>query len=358
MPQLFEPLPFARGRAMPNRFALAPMTNTQSHADGRLSEDEYRWLVMRAQGGFGLTMTCAAHVQAVGQGFPGQLGIFGDEHLEGLTRLAAGIRAAGSLAVVQLHHAGRRAPRELIGEAPRGPSDDPETGARALTPAEVEELVEDFVRAALRAERAGFDGVEVHGAHDYVLCEFLSPEVNRRSDRYGGSPARRARILHEILDGIRARCGPDFQLGLRISPERYGLRLAEMRELAGALLVGEALDYLDVSLWDFAKEPEEKAFRGRSLLSCFSELERGDVRLGVAGKIATPRDAQRCLDEGLDFVLIGRAAILQHDFPERAREPEAFEPPALPVTREHLAREGLGPAFIEYLSRWPDFVAD
>ena len=97
MPQLFEPLPFARGRAMPNRFALAPMTNTQSHADGRLSEDEYRWLVMRAQGGFGLTMTCAAHVQAVGQGFPGQLGIFGDEHLEGLTRLAAGIRAAGSL---------------------------------------------------------------------------------------------------------------------------------------------------------------------------------------------------------------------------------------------------------------------
>ena len=98
MQQLLEPLTFSRGPAMKNRFMLAPLTNSQSHDDGTLSDDEFHWLVMRAQGGFGLTMTCAAHVQAEGRGFPGQLGIFSDDHLEGLTRLAAAIRASGERA--------------------------------------------------------------------------------------------------------------------------------------------------------------------------------------------------------------------------------------------------------------------
>ena len=92
MTDLFAPMSFARGRGMKNRFMLAPLTNLQSHTDGRLSDDEYHWLVMRARGGFGLTMTCASHVQAQGQGFPGQLGCYSDAHLDGLTRLATGIR--------------------------------------------------------------------------------------------------------------------------------------------------------------------------------------------------------------------------------------------------------------------------
>ncbi len=112
-PALFEPLSFAHGPAMKNRFMLAPLTNSQSHPDGRLSDAEFHWLTMRATGGFGLTMTCAAHVQRVGQGFPGQLGIFSDDHLEGLARLAAAIKLQNSLAVVQLHHAGMRSPADL-----------------------------------------------------------------------------------------------------------------------------------------------------------------------------------------------------------------------------------------------------
>src|SRR5262249_53699004 len=106
MTSLFEPLTLKRGPAWRNRFMLAPLTNTQSHADGVLSEDEFRWLTMRARGGFGLTMTCASHVQRQGQGFPGQLGVWDDRHLDGLTRLAAAIKAQGSHSVVQLHHAG------------------------------------------------------------------------------------------------------------------------------------------------------------------------------------------------------------------------------------------------------------
>ncbi len=353
----FDPLTFRCGARMKNRFMLAPLTNTQSHEDGRLSDDEYRWLTMRAAGGFGLTMTCAAHVQAIGQGFPGQLGCYSDEHLAGLTRLAAGIHAHDSLAAVQLHHAGMRSPADLIGEQPVCPSAHEETGARALTTAEVEQLTEDFVAAAVRAEQAGFDGVEIHGAHGYILCQFLSPTINQREDRYGGSAENRARIIFDIIRGIRERCRPGFLLGIRLSPERFDLRLAEIRDLARRLLRAGDVDFLDLSLWDVFKEPEEPEHGGRTLLSVFTELERGDVRLGAAGKIRTPRDVARCLDAGTDFVVIGRAAILHHDFPERMRADADFAPVRTPVSADYLRAEGLGDDFIRYMSRWKGFVA-
>jgi len=352
---LFEPLTFAHGPAMKNRFMLAPLTNLQSHADGRLSDDEFRWLTMRAQGGFGLTMTCAAHVQPVGQGFPGQLGNFSGDHLEGLTRLAAAIKAQGSISSVQLHHAGARAPKELVGQNV-APSDDAESGARAMTTAEVEALAEDFIAAALRAEKAGFEGVEIHGAHGYILAQFLSAETNRRDDRYGGSLENRARLLTDILGGVRQRCGPDFQLGLRLSPERYGLHLAEMRDVAAELLRAARIDYLDMSLWNVTKEPVEAEFQGRSLMSYFTELPRGPVRLGVAGKIMTPAQAAAALEAGADCVLIGHAAILHHDFPELARRDPGFQPIGLPVSPAYLRGQGLGDAFVTYMGNWPGFV--
>ncbi|HEY8617054.1 NADH:flavin oxidoreductase [Phenylobacterium sp.] len=351
---LFEPISFQRGPQWKNRFMLAPLTNQQSHPNGLLSEDEFRWLTMRAQGGFGLTMTCAAHVAAQGQGFPGQLGIFADDHLAGLTRLAAEIRRHGSVSSVQLHHAGNRSPKDLVGE-PLCPSDDPETGARAFTGEEVEGLVESFAAAAVRAERAGFDGVEIHGAHGYVIAQFLSPELNRREDRWGGSVENRARLLFEIIDAIRARTRADFQLGLRLSPERFGLKLAEIREVTQEVLRQGKIDYLDMSLWDVAKEPVEEEFKGRKLASYFSELDRGPVKLGAAGKIMTPAEAAALLAGGYDFAVIGRAAILHHDFPEKARD-AAFQPVARPVSPAHLEAEGLSPAFVDYMRNWPGFV--
>lgn len=357
MTDLFAPLTFKRGPAMKNRFMLAPLTNTQSHPDGTLSDEEFNWLTYRAVGGFGLTMTCAAHVQAAGQGFPGQLGVFGDQHLPGLTRLAAAIKAEGSVAALQLHHAGMRSPKDLIGQAPLCPSADEETGSRALTLAEVEQLREDFIAAAVRAEKAGFDGVEIHGAHGYVLCQFLSPAINRREDRYGGSLENRARLIFEIIDGVRERCGAGFNLGLRLSPERFGLELSEIIEVARKVLAEGKIDYLDMSLWDVAKEPVEEAFHGRSLMSYFTELDRGEVRLGVAGKIMSAATARQCLADGADYVLIGRAAILHHDFPQRVAADPDFASIALPVTRDYLRNERLGPAFLEYMNNWKGFVA-
>ena len=356
MKDLFQPLTFSSGATLKNRFMLAPLTNTQSHPDGKLSDDEYRWLTMRAQGGFGLTMTCAAHIQAVGQGFPGQLGIFSDDHLEGLTKLATGIKREDSLAVVQLHHAGMRSPADLIGQAPVCPSNHEETGAVGLSSEGVQQLIEDFICGAERAEKAGFDGVEIHGAHGYILAQFLSGTINQRQDEFGGCIENRMRPITAIIDGIRARCRPDFLLGLRLSPERFDVHLPDIVEVAKNVLSAGKIDFLDMSLWDSFKEPEDQAFRGRTLLSYFTELKRGNVALGIAGKLRNPEEVNQAMAADIDFVMLGRAAILHHDFPRQMKTDPNFTPIKNPVSADHLRKEGLGEAFITYMSGWKGFV--
>ena len=354
---LGEPLLFKSGHQMKNRFMLAPLTNSQSHADGKLSDEEFHWLTLRAKGQFGLTMTCAAHVQAVGQGFPGQLGIFSDDQLDGHIRLAAAIKAEDSLAVAQLHHAGMRSPEALIGESPVCPSQDAETGARALSLAEVYQLRDDFVAAAVRAQRAGYDGVEIHGAHGYVVCQFLSAQTNKRTDEYGGSLANRQRLLMEIASGVRAQCGPRFLLGVRVSPERFGMQLDEALSTCQQLIDQDLADFLDISLWDSFKLPAEEAHQHQSLLAHFAQLNLSDVKLTVAGKIRT---AQECVDvmaANVDFVTIGRAAILHHDYPALVLENPKFEPIATPVSRDYLQSEGLSSVFVDYMNSWQGFVA-
>lgn len=351
-------LTFLCGARMKNRFMLAPLTNCQSHDDGTLSADEFHWLAMRARGNFGLTMTCAAFVQPVGKGFPGQLGIHADVTIDGHERLTHAIRSHGSLAVIQLHHAGMRSPEDLIGEPPVCPSADAESGARELTLAEVHGLRDDFIAAAERAQRAGYDGVEIHGAHGYILCQFLSASINRRTDEYGGSLNNRMRIFHEILAGVREVCGSEFLVGVRLSPERFGMDVAECMAVSQSLIDSGRIDFLDVSLWDCFKGPEDVQHQDKTLLQHVTGLDQKGVRLTVAGKIATGADTQAILDAGIDFVTIGRAAILHHDFPDRVMADPTFEPISLPVTRAHLANEGLGEAFIRYMSRWKGFVSE
>ena len=358
MPALSDTLPLTCGATLKNRFMLAPLTNLQSGADGVLGDDELHWLAMRAKGGFGLTMTCAASVQHSGVGFPGQLGAHEDRHIEGLTRLASALKAQGTHAVVQLQHSGMRSKPEYCDNTPQCPSDDEKTGSKAMSSTQVKQLIADFVAAAERAQKAGFDGVELHGAHGYLLCEFLSPKYNRRDDEYGGSPENRARILMEIIEGVHRRCGRAFSLGVRLSPERFGVDMSEIYALAGQLLVDSRIDYLDMSLWDINMPAQHDAFAGQSLLEAFATLPREGVQLGAAGKIYDAATAQAAIDAGLDFVVVGRGAILHHDFPRRAIEDANFKATALPVTRAYLASEGLGPAFQDYMASWEGFVAD
>jgi 2,4-dienoyl-CoA reductase-like NADH-dependent reductase (Old Yellow Enzyme family) len=354
MTLLGEPMPLARGPAWKNRVALAPLTNMQSHADATLSDEELRWLAMRGAGGFGHVMTCAAHVSRGGQGFPGQLGIWADAQLPGLRRLADALRATGAVSSVQLYHGGRRADAKLTGEDVVAPWDDAETGARALTEAEVATIADDFAEGARRAEDAGFDGVELHAAHGYLLGQFLDSE-NNQDPRWGGDFDKRSRFLLDLVARIRSERRGDFQIGVRISPERFGIRLADSVELARRLMAGGAIDWLDLSLWDVTKAAEEAP--DTRLFDHFAGLPRNATKVGVAGKIMSAKRAAECLDAGADFVFIGRGAILHHDFAARALADPGFVARATPVPRADLEAEGLSPAFIDYMETWKTFVA-
>jgi 2,4-dienoyl-CoA reductase-like NADH-dependent reductase (Old Yellow Enzyme family) len=358
MKSLKDEIKFSCGLSMKNRFMLAPLTNTQSHEDGVLSDDEFNWLTMRAKGGFGLTMSCASHVQEIGKGFPGQLGIFSNKHIEGLKRLTDEIKSHESLAVAQLHHAGMRSPEDIIGEQPVCPSDDDETNSRALTLDEIKRLRDDFIEAGVRAKKAGYEGAEIHGAHGYILCQFLSSDINKRDDEYGGTLENRSRIIFEIVDGIRNECGPEFLLGVRLSAERFGIKLGETKEICKKLIDTNKIDFLDMSLWDSFKEPVEEEHKGKNLLEHFTELDFKDVQLTVAGNIRTGENVHEILNNNVDFVTVGRAAILHHDFPFKVLENSGFEPIELPAPRSHLIKEGLSDKFIEYMGAWSGFVGE
>jgi 2,4-dienoyl-CoA reductase-like NADH-dependent reductase (Old Yellow Enzyme family) len=163
-------------------------------------------------------------------------------------------------------------------------------------------------------------------------------------------------MLFEIIDGISKACGPSFSLGVRLSPERFGVQIDESLDLAARLLQDPRLDYLDMSLWDVFKEPQDPAYHGKSLLMHFAELPRAGVALGAAGKIVNAQDCRAVLDAGLDFVVLGRTAILHSNVPQSIAADPQFAPVKIPVTRDYLAEQGLGEAFINYMSTWKGFV--
>ncbi|WED28497.1 NADH:flavin oxidoreductase [Vibrio sp. DW001] len=351
--KLSDALNFNRGPNLKNRFVLAPLTNTHNHSDGTVSSDEIRWLDMCSKGGFGMIITAAAHIQKNGQGYVGQLGAYDDQHLAGLTQLANTIKSNEAIACLQLAHSGKKA---IDIKTRVSPSSDIKSNAKALKNGEIEQLIGDYVRAALKAEKAGFDGVEIHAAHGFLPTQFLSSETNTRTDKWGGSLENRSRLIFSILKGIRSACSSQFMLGLRLSPERFGLKLPEMLELARQSMQSELIDWLDLSLWDVNKEPEDIAFKGKTTMSWFTSLERANTRIGVAGKIMSAQLAAECLASGADFVLVGRGAIVACDFPNQAMGNSNYQPPKLPVSAHHLRQQGLGDKFIDYMKDFPNFV--
>jgi 2,4-dienoyl-CoA reductase-like NADH-dependent reductase (Old Yellow Enzyme family) len=355
MASLFEPLVFRTGLAARNRVLLAPLTNKQSHADGSLADAELRWLALRAEGGFGLVMTCASHVAKDGQGWPGELGIFDDALLPGLTTLATALHDRGAVSFVQIFHGGLRADPGVTGSMPWSASDG--DGVRAATSADLERVTAQFAQAAQRAQKAGFDGVEIHGAHGYLLTQFLSATMNRRTDAWGGPLENRARLVRQVVRAVRGAVGPSFTVGVRLSPEDFGnakgLDLDESVQTA-RWLAEDGIDFVHLSLWralvNTVKRPDTHA------LPLFRAALPADVRVLAAGTIWTRGDAEAVLALGADGVALGRAAIVNRDWPLRAQHP-AWEPRRPPVTVDDLRAAGLGPAFTEYMRTWPGFVA-
>lgn len=355
---LLTPHPFANGRTAPNRIWLAPMTNLQSHADGSLSDDELRWLEARAAGGFGVIESCATHVALDGQGWPGELGIFEDRLVEDWRRLADTTHAHGALLIAQIFHAGERAAVDTTGIQAWSASASADGVVREGTLEDIERTIGAFRDAAVRAHAAGLDGVELHGAHGYLLCQFLSATRNRRTDGWGGDLAGRARLLRETFRAVRAAVPADFIVGVRLSPEDFGatkgLDLDESLQVA-KWLAEDGLDFLHISLWDAtkntAKRPDSHAnteFR--------AALPPG-VPLVVAGNVWTRADAEHQLALGADAVALGRSAIANPRWPLEVAQ-DGGEPARPPLTRDQLRARALGEAFVSYMARWKGFVSD
>ncbi|HUQ05478.1 MAG TPA: NADH:flavin oxidoreductase [Kofleriaceae bacterium] len=370
---LFDPLVFPCGVVSPNRVWLAPLTNGQSHDDGTLADEELRWLVRRADGGFGAIMTCAAYVGADGKGWRGELGVDDDRDVPGLRQLADEVHARGSLCLAQIFHGGVRSPSALSGGQPWSAGTWVEEAADFEAPRvgderDIERVIAQFGAAARRCAEAGMDGVEIHGAHGYLPSQFLSRLFNQREDRWGGAPLEnRARLMREIVRAVRAAAPGKFAVGVRLSPEDFGhargLDLDENVQVA-QWLCDDGVDFVHLSLWRAermtVKRPAEHA------VSLFRAAMPSDVPIVAAGAIWSVGDACAAIERGAACVALGRSAIVNPDWPRDVRaargrgiaDAAAWEPRRPPLTPEDYAGIAVSPRFVEYLRRFKNMVSE
>src|ERR1700742_4359603 len=224
---VWSPYRFNSGRQVASRFVIAPLTTDASHDDGTVTEHELEFVRRRAAGGFGAVISSAAYVEDGGRSWQG-IGAVHDGHLSGLRRLADAMRAAGSLAILQIYDGGRIAKPELIGgQGLRAASAvaSLRPGAktpRAMTADEIESLIARFREAARLARKADFDGVEIHGANHYAVHQFFSPRANRRDDHWGGTLAKRMNFPLAVAQAVRDALGPELVAGVRVTAVEAG----------------------------------------------------------------------------------------------------------------------------------------
>ena len=354
MSALFSPIRLG-GATIDNRLAVAPMTTTQSHADGSVSDAEAAWLERVAADGYGVVITCAAAISRTSIAFPNQMSLGDDAFLPGLRALAARMKRHPALAVVQLCHGGSRAIPSLTGvdahsasryELPGVPGFVP---PRELSIAQIEAIVEDFAAAAARAAKAGFGGVELHGANGYLFTQFVSRMTNRRGDAYGGSLENRARFAREVVRACRRRVPAGFVLGFRMSFENAGLEsgldLDENIRIMG-WLAEDGIDYGHVSHLDLTA-PSVKYPADVALTRIRAGLDRR-LPLVAAGGVVSRADADRALTLGADIVAVGRAAIGNDRVPARLAAGEPLV--RTPFDSERLGMLGVSDDFQRYIT--------
>jgi NADPH2 dehydrogenase len=330
MERLFAPFSL-RGKTLKNRIVMAPMVCFgYAGDDGRVTEKNLAHYRARARGGAGLIIVEATCVSRAGRLAPVQLGLWSDEHIEGFKKLADLCHPEGARVLVQIHHAGLAGHRSVASHfitssdfhgAIRGV---PDAAARGMSLREVEQVKQDFVSAALRAQKAGLDGVELHGAHGYLLSQYFSPMINKRQDAYGGPAINRARLAAEIIREIRRAAGHDFivtcRMGCNEPDFNQGLEIARALESAGVdlLHISSGMSTL-FGPGETPTVPKEFPF---SWLVYGGALVKRAVRTPVAvvGGIRTPEQAASILEGGLaDLVALGKALLTDPDWPNKAR---------------------------------------
>lgn len=346
-----------------NRTVLAAMTNKQSHIDGRLSNDELNWLKRRADGGFGIITTAAAHVSKNGQSWSGELGVFDDIHIDNLSKLSTNIHERKSLIIAQLFHGGTQADENLTGSIPisasRIPSRLSKLGfSKKASEKEIIQIINDFKDAAIRCFDAGFDGVEIHGAHGYLITQFLGTKTNLRSDRWGGDLDNRSRLLIEILKTIKFNLPENFIVGVRLSPEieKLGIRLDDSIQLAMKVRDLE-IDFIHISCWNVFKPSIEYPNVNKTLTEWFTESIEKLPTIISTGGIWSRENADDLLKQGADLIGVGRVGIAYPDWAKNVMKMK-YNPKKPPFPSEQLRQAQLSDVFIDYMKRWDGFVLD
>lgn len=313
---LFQPYTFNNGVTINNRLVVAPMTHFGSHADGSLSDQERVFIGNRA-GDIGMFITAATLVQDGGKAFPGQPEATGEHCLESLKETAHIIQAQGAKAILQIHHGGTEAVAELNHRDKIGASDNPEKGTRAATVAEIESLIAAYGQAADLAVRAGFDGVEIHGANGYLIQQFYSAASNRRDDEWGGSVEKRLRFPLAVVDAVVAAKEKhhknDFIIGYRFSPEEageHGLTMVETGALIDAL-VQKPLQYLHISLWEFFKKIRRGGDTQQTRMQFVHERIAGKLPLIGVGNLFHADDILEAFNSGFaELIALGKTIMV------------------------------------------------
>lgn len=320
MTKLNEALTFKRGLTIKNRIIMAPMTTMMSFYDGVVTKDERAYYALRS-GEVGAVITGAANVQEDGKGWEGELGVHHDRFIPGLSKLATSIKQKGTKAILQIFHAGRMAnSRVLRGVQPVSASTIPAERPNAETPREltgdeVLGLIESYKQATERAIKAGFDGVEIHGANTYLIQQFFSPHSNRRTDRWGGSLEKRFKFINDVVDAVTGAVDQsdvkDFIVGYRFSPEEFetpGIRLSDTLYLVDQL-ANKPLDYLHISFNDYNRVSISEEYQDKPIVDYLYEKINGRVPFIGVGDIRTKTDAEHVLANA-DLIALGRALLI------------------------------------------------
>lgn len=327
---LFSPFSL-KGLHLKNRIVMPGLASFLIQDDGSITDKTVEHYRLRAAGGPGMVIVEACAVSPEGIVSPHQARIYEDRFTEGLSRIAAIIREEGSVPAVQLHHGGRQTSIKVIGRKPLAPSPLPcptiSGDVEPLTLEGIEDLVAKFGDGAVRAKEAGFDLIEVHGAHGYLINQFLSSFSNIREDVYGGDISGRARFACEVVAELRKRLGETFPISFKISAQEFvpqGLSVAESIQIL-RLLVESGIDVVQVSAGNDAT-PEwicQPMFMAKACLAdAAAEIRKAlEIPVMAVGRINDPTVADAIVGKGkADLVCIGRGLLADPEFPKKAQE--------------------------------------
>ncbi|MBG98387.1 oxidoreductase [bacterium] len=361
-PKISQPYTFLKAsKKIQNRTVLAAMTNKQSHDDGIISDDEINWLLERAKGGFGVITTAATNVSKEGKAWDGEFGVYDDSHIPSLTKLTSAIHQTKSLIIAQLFHGGTKSAQKITGFIPVSASElncaESFTGkSKKASEKDIKKIINDFTTSAIRCHQAGFDGIELHGAHGYLISQFLGKKTNLRKDSWGGSLEKRSKLLIEIFKSIRKNVPESFIVGVRISPEikSLGVELNDSINLIG-ILRKLPIDFIHLSCWDVFSKSNSIANSQKTLTELITDSYESLPTIISTGNVWSSLDAHNLLKQGADLVGVGRVAIGHPNWAHNVSDLK-YSPKKPPFSIHELKKAKLNKTFISYMKNWNNFV--